>query len=446
MLLLNSTIDYDIPKSSPISLRRSREWHRIAAIFAITPGREWEGEERRWVERSKAHHPPDQHGFCVAQPISRSTEGDEMKRVLTVGLTYTGAPIEEVEIDNLGLCQPSVDQEQAAFSLYEYDIIIINPQSFTHFLFGKAGKFSESSSELSHLKRQKNSYDIDTAFDGHDREKEMQAAIEAGATVVWCLSEPKRMNFFGYRETYNGYVAPKVAKLVKQSALLVKKGRRMGSIDPDNPFMRYLDILARTGWTLCLSDGQDGYSSFASTPEGYSLGGRVTLGSTVGWLITPPTSAETENQLIRDSLAMERANPKLERYHGIFLSHTSSDKHFARQLRNDLLEHGVPRVWIDEAEIEIGDSLIAKIESGLRETRYIGVILSTKSINAPWVKRELDVAMNREIAGGDVVVLPLLYEKCELPGFLQGKLYADFTTVEEYEASLSKLLRRLRIR
>jgi hypothetical protein len=57
----------------------------------------------------------------------------------------------------------------------------------------------------------------------------------------------------------------------------------------------------------------------------------------------------------------------------------------------------------------------------------------------------LDVAMNREIASGDVVVLPRLFEKCELPEFLKGKLYADFSDDAKYSASLEKLLRRLRI-
>ncbi|WP_210247331.1 toll/interleukin-1 receptor domain-containing protein [Blastochloris sulfoviridis] len=47
---------------------------------------------------------------------------------------------------------------------------------------------------------------------------------------------------------------------------------------------------------------------------------------------------------------------------GIFLSHTGVDKPFVRQLRKDLMAHGVPRVCLDEAEIDIGDSLIAKIE------------------------------------------------------------------------------------
>lgn len=368
------------------------------------------------------------------------------KRVLTVGLTYTGEPIPGVEIENLGLCQPSAAKDRAAFPLYEYDTIIINPESFTHFLFGQEGKHSNEPYELGKLKAEKEAYDLDSAFDAADRQKEMQAAIDAGANVVWCLSELKRQNFYGYRETHLGFVAPKVAALVKRADLLIKKGRMMGAMDPDSPFVRYFEVLSGTGWTLCLADIVDGYTSIASTPEGYSLGGRVNLGSTSGWLVSPPTSADAANQLIRDSIALEKADAAREKYHGIFLSHTGADKPFVRSLRDDLHAHGVPRVWVDEAEIEIGDSLIAKIEEGMKVCRYIGVVLSTKSMKAPWVKKELDVAMNREIAGGEVVVLPLLYEKCELPEFLKGKLYADFTDEDTYEEVLGKLLRRLRIR
>lgn len=183
------------------------------------------------------------------------------------------------------------------------------------------------------------------------------------------------MNFFGYRETHLGYAAPALASFVKRSNLLVKKGRRMGGVDPDSPFARYFEVLLRTGWTLCLADPVEGFASIAAT----------------------------------------------------------------------LMARGVERVWLDEAEIDIGDSLIAKIEDGMKLSRFIAVMLSTKSIGAPWVKKEFDVAMNREIASGEVVVLPLLYEECELPEFLKGKLYADFSKPEEYKAVLAKLLRRLRI-
>lgn len=60
-----------------------------------------------------------------------------------------------------------------------------------------------------------------------------------------------------------------------------------------------------------------------------------------------PTSAEAENQLVRDSLALERVDPAHEKYHGIFLSHTGVDKPFVCRLRGDLLANSVPRVWLD---------------------------------------------------------------------------------------------------
>lgn len=290
-----------------------------------------------------------------------------MKRIVTVGLKYTGEAIAGVEIDNFGLLKTDVDKNRAAFPLYEYDAIIINPASYSHFLFGEAGEFSDEPYELGKLKRQSERYDLDTAFDGEDRRREMEAAIAKGATVVWCLSEAKRMNFFGYRETYLGYVAPKVSVFVKRSELIVKKGRMIGAIDADSPFVRYFETLATNGgWTSCLSSPEDSYTTIADTPEGYSLGGKLSLGETKGWLMTPPTSPEAANQLVRDTLSVEKDDVAREKYHGIFLSHTAADKPFVRQLRKDLMEHGVPSVWLDEAEIEIGDSLIAKIEEGMK--------------------------------------------------------------------------------
>lgn len=369
-----------------------------------------------------------------------------MKKILTVGVTYTGESIEGVEIENLGLCRPEADHDKAAFPLYEYDAIIINPASFSHFIFGTETEFSKELYELGALKRKNEKYDLDAAFDGEDRRKEMKAALEKGANVIWCLSEPKRHNFFGYRETHLGYLTSSVAKLIKSSDLTMKKGRQLAKLDQESPFVDYFKELSKSGWTFCLADIEEGYSSIAETPEGYSLGGRYDNGSISGWILTPPTSETAENILIRTAVSLEKSDLKTEKYHGIFLSHTSVDKPFVRQLRDDLLAHGVENVWFDEAEIEIGDSLTKKIEEGMACSRYIGIVLSQKSIDAPWVQKELEIAINREINQDEVVLLPLLYEECELPVFLSGKLYADFTDPEQYNDMLSKLLRRLRVR
>jgi len=124
----------------------------------------------------------------------------------------------------------------------------------------------------------------------------------------------------------------------------------------------------------------------------------------------------------------------------IFLSHNHKDKPFARRLSERLKFHGIS-TWIDEAEIQVGDSLISKIESAIREFTYLGVILSPNSISSEWVSREVKMALTEEIQGRRVKVLPLLYKGCEVPGFLVDKVYADFT--KDFEEGFEKLLARL---
>ncbi|AMC35362.1 toll/interleukin-1 receptor domain-containing protein [Janthinobacterium sp. B9-8] len=123
----------------------------------------------------------------------------------------------------------------------------------------------------------------------------------------------------------------------------------------------------------------------------------------------------------------------------VFLSHNSKDKEFVRKLARDIEAHGL-KYWLDEAEMKIGDSLIKKIREGIDTVNYFAVILSPNSVNAPWVVNELDVAMNLQIQGKPIKVLPLLLKECELPGFLVGKVYGDFQSEIDYENSFKNLI------
>ncbi|WP_085314302.1 toll/interleukin-1 receptor domain-containing protein [Derxia lacustris] len=129
---------------------------------------------------------------------------------------------------------------------------------------------------------------------------------------------------------------------------------------------------------------------------------------------------------------------------GIFLSHNHADKAFVRRLAIDLDAQGI-QCWLDEAEIKIGDSLIEKIRTGIDEMDFVAIILSPASVNSSWVQREMDVAMNQEIAGRRIKVLPIMYRKCELPGFLLGKRYADFQDESRYMIELEGLVRSMDI-
>jgi hypothetical protein len=124
----------------------------------------------------------------------------------------------------------------------------------------------------------------------------------------------------------------------------------------------------------------------------------------------------------------------------VFLSHSHADKDFVRRLAWDLKRYGV-RVWYDEWEIKVGDSLREKVELGIKESSWLLVVLSPTSVESKWVRVELNAAFARELERESVFILPLLYRDCSIPTFLQDKVYADFRT--EYGWGLRALLERV---
>jgi len=109
----------------------------------------------------------------------------------------------------------------------------------------------------------------------------------------------------------------------------------------------------------------------------------------------------------------------------IFLSHTSCDKPFVEKLARDLKRIGV-NVWFDKWEIKVGESITWKIEQGIRENEYLGIVLSPEALNSEWVKSELGSAWAKQMRIRKVIVLPILYRDCDVPLFLADRRYADF--------------------
>lgn len=132
---------------------------------------------------------------------------------------------------------------------------------------------------------------------------------------------------------------------------------------------------------------------------------------------------------------------------GVFLSHSSQDKALVRIVAADLIVSGGVVVWLDEAEIRIGDSLIRKIGEGISGVDHVAAFLSRHSIASEWVVRELEVALTREINGKRVIVLPLLIGDItndEIPTMLLAKYYGDLRDPERYWAELGKLTARVK--
>lgn len=126
----------------------------------------------------------------------------------------------------------------------------------------------------------------------------------------------------------------------------------------------------------------------------------------------------------------------------VFLSHSHGDKPFVRGLAARLTQAGAV-VWLDEAALNIGDSLIERISSAIEEMEFVAAILSPRSVKSNWVQKELSLAMTKEVKGRRVTVLPILIEPCDLPQALRDKLYADFTRPENHEREFAKILRAI---
>jgi hypothetical protein len=89
----------------------------------------------------------------------------------------------------------------------------------------------------------------------------------------------------------------------------------------------------------------------------------------------------------------------------LFISHASEDKEFVRPLAAELQGAGL-RVWLDELELRLGDSLRRTIDGGLARSKYGVVVLSPAFLQKEWPNKELDGLFARE-SGGEKVVLPI---------------------------------------
>jgi hypothetical protein len=126
----------------------------------------------------------------------------------------------------------------------------------------------------------------------------------------------------------------------------------------------------------------------------------------------------------------------------LFLSYASADQQFATRLAMDLQASGA-QVWIDQAEMRLGDFVVDRLRKAIEQTDYFAVILSPAALTSDWVKKEIEIAMWRESDTAQNTFLPLLYQKCELPWFLKDRVYADFTVMNSYEDCIARILQHL---
>lgn len=122
-----------------------------------------------------------------------------------------------------------------------------------------------------------------------------------------------------------------------------------------------------------------------------------------------PTPSVSGQVSLRRPLPPESATEFEGRTWDVFLSHASEDKEaVALPLAQALKDRGVT-VWLDRAELRIGDSLRRRIDRGIRSSRFAAVVLSEAYLSKGWPQYELDGIVTLSV-GGEQSLLPIWHD------------------------------------
>ena len=120
----------------------------------------------------------------------------------------------------------------------------------------------------------------------------------------------------------------------------------------------------------------------------------------------------------------------------IFVSHRSEEIYAARRLALDVQARG-HEVWLDEWRINLGDSIIEKINSGLEPIQFLILCYSDTGVDSPWMSREWMSTLARQLNGANVKILPVRLTGGRPPALLEDIKYVDLSA--DWAAGVNQL-------
>ncbi|KKG83066.1 toll/interleukin-1 receptor domain-containing protein [Methanosarcina mazei] len=126
----------------------------------------------------------------------------------------------------------------------------------------------------------------------------------------------------------------------------------------------------------------------------------------------------------------------------VFISYSSKDKNTIHDLAKRLKNDGL-RVWLDQWEIQPGDSVPIKIEHGLEKSRTLVMCMSPAYFESEWGKLEHNTILFRDPTNKGRRLIPLIIEDCNLPDILAHFAYIDWRipSNKEYERLFTSCLK-----
>lgn len=126
----------------------------------------------------------------------------------------------------------------------------------------------------------------------------------------------------------------------------------------------------------------------------------------------------------------------------VFISYAHEDENSVLGLYHALKKEGV-RPWIDKEEIRIGQEWDRVIRDAIRKADFIIVCISKKSTTKRgYIQREIRLALDlyNEMPFGEVLLMPVRLEQCDVPEELARHQYADLFRSDGFERLIRSIL------
>jgi len=144
----------------------------------------------------------------------------------------------------------------------------------------------------------------------------------------------------------------------------------------------------------------------------------------------------------------------------VFLCHNSADKEWVEKLAEQIesetvdgTQDGRPlRVFFDKWDIDCGQNFIQRINQGLKQSRFVAVVISPEFLDAPWTAFEWTHVVSEDPTNVRMRLIPIFRRERSLDGATTSDLpapfralnWVDFRRDHEFRKSFQRLIRRVR--
>ena len=121
----------------------------------------------------------------------------------------------------------------------------------------------------------------------------------------------------------------------------------------------------------------------------------------------------------------------------VFISYRRDDVREAEKLANEIRAAG-HQVWLDEWNINLGDSIVGQINEGLEAANYVVICYSSSGVSSQWMSREWMSVLARQLNGHGIKLVPVRLTGGTPPAILADILYVDL--IKDWSGGITRLL------